>query len=45
MDQRDFLTEDLQKRFDTKFQEVIREVEPVSETLPIRLTIMAELAQ
>ena len=45
MGRRDFRTEDLQERFDTKFQEVILEVSPDSETLPIGITIMAELAQ
>jgi hypothetical protein len=46
MGRRDFRTEDLQERFDTKFQEVILEVEPVAgETLPIGITVMAELAQ
>jgi len=45
MGRRDFRTEDLQERFDTKFQEVILEVTPDSETLPIGMTIMAELAQ
>lgn len=46
MGRRDFRTEDLQERFDTKFQEVILEVEPVAgKTLPIGITIMAELAQ
>jgi len=45
MGRRDFRTEDLQERFDTKFQEVILEVSPVSETLPIGITVMAELAQ
>lgn len=46
MGRRDFRTEDLQERFDTKFQEVILEVEPIEgETLPIGITVMAELAQ
>ncbi len=46
MGRRDFRTEDLQERFDTKFQEVILEVEPIAgETLPIGITVMAELAQ
>jgi hypothetical protein len=46
MGRRDFRTEDLQERFDTKFQEVILEVEPVAgETLPIGITVMAELEQ
>ena len=46
MGRRDFRTEDLQERFDTKFQEVILEVEPVAgETLPIGITVMAELVQ
>ena len=41
----DFRTGDLQERFDTKFQEVLLEVEPDSETLPIGITVMAELVQ
>jgi len=45
MGRRDFRTEDLQERFDTKFQEVILEVSPNSETLPIGITVIAELAQ
>ncbi len=45
MGRRDFRTEALQERFETKFQEVILEVSPDSETLPIGITIMAELAQ
>ena len=46
MGRRDFRTEDLQERFDTKFQEVILEVEPIAgATLPIGLTVIAELAQ
>jgi len=46
MGRRDFRTEDLQERFDTKFQEVILEVKPVAgETLPIGITVMAELVQ
>jgi multidrug efflux pump subunit AcrA (membrane-fusion protein) len=45
MGRRDFRTEDLQERFDTKFQEVILEVEPLSDTLPIGLTVIAELAE
>jgi len=44
MGRRDFRTEDLQERFDTKFQEVILEVTPVDENLPIGLTVVAELA-
>jgi hypothetical protein len=43
MGRRDFRTEDLQERFDTKFQEVILEVSPLSATLPIGLTVIAEL--
>jgi len=45
MGRRDFRTEDLQERFDTKFQEVILEVTPVKENLPIGLTVVAELAK
>jgi len=44
MGRRDFRTEDLQERFDTKFQEVILEVTPAEENLPIGLSIVAELA-
>jgi multidrug efflux pump subunit AcrA (membrane-fusion protein) len=43
MGRRDFRTEDMQERFDTKFQEVILEVTPVSDQLPIGLTVIAEL--
>jgi hypothetical protein len=43
MGRRDFRTEDLQERFDTKFQEVILEVTPESDNLPIGLTVIAEL--
>ena len=43
MGRRDFRTEDLQERFDTKFQEVILEVSPESDNLPIGLTVIAEL--
>ena len=45
MGRRDFRTEDMQERFDTKFQEVILKVEPISDTLPIGITVIAELAQ
>ena len=45
MGRRDFRTEDMQERFDTKFQEVILEVTPTSDTLPIGITVMAELNQ
>jgi multidrug efflux pump subunit AcrA (membrane-fusion protein) len=44
MGRRDFRTEDLQERFDTKFQEVILEVTPAADNLPIGLSIVAELA-
>ena len=36
---------DLQERFDTKFQEVLLEVEPENETLPTGSTVMAERVQ
>jgi len=45
MGRRDFRTEDLQERFDTKFQEVILEVTPEADSLPIGLTVIAELAE
>lgn len=45
MGRRDFRTEDMQERFDTKFQEVILEVTPSGDSLPIGLTVIAELAE
>jgi multidrug efflux pump subunit AcrA (membrane-fusion protein) len=41
---RDFQSDDLQERFDTKFQEVILRLEPEKENIPLGLNVMAELA-
>jgi RND family efflux transporter MFP subunit len=41
---RDFQSGDLQERFDTKFQEVILRLEPKKKSIPLGLTVMAELA-
>jgi len=43
MGRRDFRTEDLQERFDTKFQEVIVQLEPGDKIIPINLSVVAEL--
>lgn len=40
---RDFQTDDLRERFDTKFQEVILELDPAREGLPLGLSVVAEL--
>jgi multidrug efflux pump subunit AcrA (membrane-fusion protein) len=42
MGRRDFRTEDAQERFDTKFQEVILELNPEKENIPIGLSVVAE---
>jgi RND family efflux transporter MFP subunit len=41
---RDFQSDDLRERFDTKFQEVILDLEPAREGLPLGLSVVAELA-
>ena len=43
MGRRDFRTEDMQERFDTKFQEVILEFDPSKDNIPIDLSVLAEL--
>ena len=43
MGRRDFRTEDMQERFDTKFQEFILEFNPSKENIPIGLSVLAEL--
>jgi multidrug efflux pump subunit AcrA (membrane-fusion protein) len=40
---RDFRTEDMQERFDTKFQEFILEFNSSKENIPIGLSVLAEL--
>jgi multidrug efflux pump subunit AcrA (membrane-fusion protein) len=43
MGRRDFRTEDLQERFDTKFQEVILSLAPGADPVPIGLSVVAHL--
>ena len=43
MGRRDFRTEDMQERFDTKFQEFILEFNSSKENIPIGLSVPAEL--
>jgi len=43
MGRRDFRTEDLTERFDTKFQEVIVELKPEKNDIPIGLSVVAEM--
>lgn len=45
MGQRDFRTEDVQERFDTKFQEVVLAFSPEKERIPIGLSVVAELVE
>ena len=42
MGRRNFRTEDLQERFDTKFQEAFAELKPARENIPIGLSVFAE---
>jgi multidrug efflux pump subunit AcrA (membrane-fusion protein) len=42
---RGFQSDDLQERFDTKFQEVILRLEPQKKYIPLGLNVMAELAE
>jgi multidrug efflux pump subunit AcrA (membrane-fusion protein) len=42
---RDFQSDDLQERFDVKFQEVILELAPKKENVPIGLNVVAELIE
>ena len=41
---RNFRTEDTQERFDTKFQEVVLLLDQEKETIPIGLSVVAELS-
>ena len=41
---RNFQSDDLQERFDTKFQEVILRLEPQKKSIPLGLNVVAELA-
>lgn len=43
MGRRNFRTEDLQERFDTKFQEVVLELKPEKNNIPLGLSVVAEL--
>ncbi|MEI6126550.1 MAG: efflux RND transporter periplasmic adaptor subunit [Pseudomonadota bacterium] len=43
MGRRNFRTEDLQERFDTKFQEVVLELKPEKKNIPLGLSVVAEL--
>ena len=43
MGRRNYRTEDLQERFDTKFQDVILGLKPDRENIPIGLSVVAEL--
>ena len=42
---RDFRTEDIQERFDTKFQEVVLLLKKEKDTIPIGLSVVAELSE
>jgi multidrug efflux pump subunit AcrA (membrane-fusion protein) len=42
---RNFRTEDTQERFDTKFQEVVLSLQGTKDTIPIGLSVVAELAE
>jgi multidrug efflux pump subunit AcrA (membrane-fusion protein) len=43
MGRRNYRTEDLQERFDTKFQDVILELKPEKKDIPIGLSVIAEI--
>ena len=45
MGRRDFRTEDVQERFDTKFQEVVLSFTPEKDAIPIGLSVVAVLEQ
>jgi multidrug efflux pump subunit AcrA (membrane-fusion protein) len=45
MGRRDFRTEDVQERFDTKYQEVVLSFTPEKEGIPIGLSVVAELVE
>jgi multidrug efflux pump subunit AcrA (membrane-fusion protein) len=45
MGRRDFRTEDVQERFDTKFQEVVLSFTPEKNDIPIGLSVVAELVE
>ena len=42
---RDFRTEDVQERFDTKFQEVVLSLKREKDNIPIGLSVVAELSE
>jgi multidrug efflux pump subunit AcrA (membrane-fusion protein) len=42
---REFQSDDLQERFDVKFQEVIMRLEPEKKNVPLGLNVVAELAE
>jgi RND family efflux transporter MFP subunit len=44
MGRRNFRTEDSQERFDTKFQEVVLSLESQKDTIPLGLSVVAELS-
>jgi multidrug efflux pump subunit AcrA (membrane-fusion protein) len=43
MGRRDFQTEDMQERFDTKYQEVVLNLMPEKKSIPVGLSVVAEL--
>jgi len=43
MGRRNYRTEDLQERFDTKFQDVILELKPEKKDIPVGLSVIAEI--
>jgi len=43
MGRRNYRTEDMQERFDTKFQDVILELKPEKKDIPIGLSVIAEI--
>jgi hypothetical protein len=45
MGRRDFRTEDVQERFDTKFQEAVLAFTPEKDRIPIGLSVVAELVE
>ena len=45
MGRRDFRTEDLQERFDTKFQQVIVAFTPEKKDIPIGLSVVAHIQE
>jgi len=43
MGRRDFKTEDMQERFDTKYQEVVLNLMSEKKSIPLGLSVVAEL--